>query len=30
MIELAWEYLLKHGELTNRFLLATAGLNVKR
>lgn len=30
MIELAWDYLQAHGELTNRYLLANDGLNVKR
>jgi hypothetical protein len=30
MLTLAWEYLLAHGTLTNRHLLATDGLNVKR
>jgi hypothetical protein len=30
MLALAWEYLLAHGTLTNRHLLATDGLNVKR
>lgn len=30
MLTLAWESLLAHGTLTNRFLLATDGLNVKR
>lgn len=30
MIEVAWDYLRSHGRLTNRFLLDTDGLNVKR
>ncbi|HUG85745.1 MAG TPA: hypothetical protein VMM13_14365 [Euzebya sp.] len=30
MITIAWEWLTTHGELTNRFLLAGDGLNVKR
>ena len=30
MLTLAWEYLLAHGRLTNRYLLASDGLNVKR
>ena len=30
MIQSAWEYLQAHGVLTNRFLLSTDGLNVKR
>jgi hypothetical protein len=30
MFSLAWDYLRTHGELSNRFLLATDGLNVKR
>jgi HKD family nuclease len=30
MFQLAWEYLAAHGSLTNRHLLATNGLNVKR
>jgi hypothetical protein len=30
MLALAWEYLLAHGTLTNRHLLAADGLNVKR
>lgn len=30
MFELAWEHLRTHGRLTNRYLLATDGLNVKR
>jgi hypothetical protein len=30
MIEIAWDYLRVHGRLTNRFLLDTDGLNVKR
>lgn len=30
MIQVAWDYLRAHGELTNRFLLANDGLNVKR
>jgi len=30
MIQSAWDYLQAHGVLTNRFLLATDGLNVKR
>lgn len=30
MLTLAWEYLLAHGRLTNRHLLASDGLNVKR
>jgi hypothetical protein len=30
MLTLAWEYLLAHGTLTNRHLLATYGLNVER
>ncbi len=30
MIELAWDWLVAHGTLTNRHLLATGGLNVKR
>lgn len=30
MIEIAWEYLASHGRLTNRYLLADDGLNVKR
>jgi hypothetical protein len=30
MIELAWDYLASHGSLTNAFLLADDGLNVKR
>lgn len=30
MIEVAWNYLRRHGRLTNRYLLATDGLNVKR
>jgi HKD family nuclease len=30
MIQIAWEWLRRHGRLSNRFLLATDGLNVKR
>ena len=30
MIEVAWDYLRAHGPLTNRYLLADDGLNVKR
>jgi hypothetical protein len=30
MFQLAWDYLTTHGSLTNRHLLATDGLNVKR
>lgn len=30
MIQLAWDHLQLHGELTNRFLLDEDGLNVKR
>jgi len=30
MIQSAWDYLQAHGVLTNRFLLSTDGLNVKR
>ena len=30
MLQLAWDYLRTHGRLTNRYLLATEGLNVKR
>jgi hypothetical protein len=30
MIQLAWDVLQSHGSLTNRYLLATDGLNVKR
>ena len=30
MLTLAWDYLLANGRLTNRYLLATDGLNVKR
>lgn len=30
MVQLAWDYLRLHGELTNRYLLAGDGLNVKR
>ena len=30
MLTLAWDYLQAHGQLTNRYLLATEGLNVKR
>jgi hypothetical protein len=30
MIQLAWDYLRQHGELTNRHLVASDGLNVKR
>ena len=30
MLTVAWEHLSAHGELTNRFLLADDGLNVKR
>jgi hypothetical protein len=30
MIQIAWEYLAFHGTLTNRYLLADDGLNVKR
>jgi hypothetical protein len=30
MFQLAWDYLTAHGSLTNRHLLATDGLNVKR
>jgi hypothetical protein len=30
MIQSAWEYLQAHGTLTNRFLLSSDGLNVKR
>ena len=30
MVQLAWDYLQLHRALTNRFLLATEGLNVKR
>jgi hypothetical protein len=30
MIQSAWEYLQAHGVLTNRFLLSSDGLNVKR
>lgn len=30
MIQIAWEWLASHGSLTNRFLLSTDGLNVKR
>jgi hypothetical protein len=30
MFTLAWDYLRTHGQLSNRYLLATEGLNVKR
>lgn len=30
MIQLAWEFVRTHGALTNKFLLANDGLNVKR
>jgi hypothetical protein len=30
MIQVAWDRLIAHGSLTNRFLLSTDGLNVKR
>ena len=30
MIQLAWDHLQLHGELTNQYLLSTDGLNVKR
>jgi hypothetical protein len=30
MLQLAWDYLQQHRQLSNRFLLATDGLNVKR
>lgn len=30
MIQIAWDWLASHGSLTNRFLLSTDGLNVKR
>jgi HKD family nuclease len=30
MLQLAWDYLQLHGELSNRYLLAEDGLNVKR
>jgi hypothetical protein len=30
MIQVAWDWLESHGSLTNRHLLATDGLNVKR
>lgn len=30
MIQFAWEFLLRHGALTNKHLLASDGLNVKR
>jgi hypothetical protein len=30
MIQIAWEYLASHRALTNRYLLADDGLNVKR
>ena len=30
MIQVAWDYLQAHGALTNRYLLSTDGLNVKR
>lgn len=30
MMTLAWNYLRTHGQLSNRHLLATDGLNVKR
>jgi hypothetical protein len=30
MLQLAWDYLLRYGELSNRYLLADDGLNVKR
>jgi hypothetical protein len=30
MFTLAWDYLRTHGLLSNRYLLATDGLNVKR
>jgi hypothetical protein len=30
MIQIAWEWLLAHGTLTNRHLLDKDGLNVKR
>jgi hypothetical protein len=30
MLQLAWDYLCMHGALTNRYLLAADGLNVKR
>ena len=30
MIQVAWDYLAAHGSLTNRYLLDTDGLNVKR
>jgi hypothetical protein len=30
MIQVAWDWLVAHGSLTNRHLLATEGLNVKR
>jgi len=30
MLQLAWDYLQRYGELSNRYLLAADGLNVKR
>jgi hypothetical protein len=30
MLQIAWEYLKRYGELSNRYLLADDGLNVKR
>jgi hypothetical protein len=30
MFKLAWDYLRRHERLSNRYLLATDGLNVKR
>jgi len=30
MLQLAWDYLQRYGELSNRYLLADDGLNVKR
>src|SRR5262245_9001170 len=30
MLQAAWDHLAEHGSLTNRYLLSTAGLNVKR
>jgi hypothetical protein len=30
MIQIAWEWLVAHGSLTNRHLLSKDGLNVKR
>ncbi len=30
MLQAAWDHLVREGSLTNRYLLSTAGLNVKR